>query len=177
MAVDNNSGTRVTFKLNKDYFSPVDNIVPDDIINRLKYTVYMVDGLTIDVYDETRDEENGGGHYHFTNDGGVPGMLENISTGTPTLSDPKGDELKKNGIISVNTTGKYKEMATVVKNGRTIVQEENMSVPIEVAIRYSDSDGTDIRSFANTIQTFSGGVHEDALKRAIVDTFGKLAKQ
>lgn len=175
MNVDPTSGTRVTFKLNKDFLSPVDSIVPDDIIKRLKYTVYMVDGLTIDVYDDTRDVESGGGHQHFTNDGGVPGMLDNISTGDPIVAG-NDEKLSKRGVFSVSTTGHYKEMATVVKNGRTTVQEQRMTVPIDIALRFSDSEDTDIRSFANTIQTFSGGVHEDAFKRAIVDAFGKLAR-
>lgn len=172
----NKSGTRITFKLNDDFFSECDQIIPQDIIDRLKYTVYMVEGMSIDVYDETRPEEEGGGHYHFVNDGGIEGMLSNITTGDAVVTTDE-NEYSKEGILSVRATARYKRNATVVEDGKVVAKEMNMTAPVEVAIRFNDSEDTDIRSFANTIQTFDGGVHENALKNALVATFGKLASK
>lgn len=170
------TGTRITFKLNDDFFSDVDNLIVDDIIERMRYTVYVVPNLNIIITDNTRSEEDGGGTYDFKNDGGIEGMLDHISTGDPILTDQETDYTKK-GIFHISTNARYKQKITEVVNGSTVVKEKVNSIPIEVAFRYGDDESTDIRSFANTIRTFNGGVHQSALENALMDVFGKLAKK
>lgn len=170
------TGTRITFKLNDDFFAPVENLIVDDIIDRLRYTVYVVPGLSIDIYDHTRSKEEGGGEYHFTNDGGIEGMLDYFST-TKTVLSSSEDDYSKKGIFKITANAKYKKnVATVGKDGKSQVKEKTYTIPVEVAFKYGDNESTDIRSFANTVSTQEGGVHVEALKRALVDTFGKLAK-
>lgn len=168
-------GTLIRFKFNDKFFSPVDNIIVDDIIERLRYTVYLVPDLEVTVVDKTRKKADGGGEYKFKNVGGIKGMLDFISTGNAIITGTK-DEYAKKGIFGVETKGKYVEQYLDVKDKtRPEIKERNAVVPIEVALRFNKDDKSDIRSFANTIGTYQGGVHEIALKNAIVDTFGKQA--
>lgn len=170
------TGTTVTFKLNDDFFSSVDNLIIDDIIDRLRYTVYVVPGLSINVFDNTRTSEEGGGEFHFEGSGGIEDMLDYISSGNPAIVG-KGSDYEKKGIFKISTSAKYKKKITSLdKEGNSVAKEKTFNIPIECAIRYGSEDKPDIRSFANTIQTFNGGIHEDALKNALMDTFGKLAK-
>lgn len=168
------SGSRVTFKLNQDFLSDYDTIVVDDIVDRMRYIVYVVDNLSIDIYDKTRTKEEGGGEYHFKNEGGIAGMLDFISKGGSTIQD-KG-EYEQKGIFHLSTKGSYTSKFTELVGSESKVKTLKRTVPIDVAIRFNDNETTDIRSFANTIRTINGGVHEEALKQALVDTFGKLAK-
>lgn len=170
------TGTCITFTLNPDFFSDVDTIVQDDIIDRMRYTVYVVPGLHIDIYDNSRSSEDDGGEYHFKDDGGIEGMLNYVSTGTPIVSSADSS-YTKNGIFKISTTAKYKDKVTTVVNGQSVVKERVNTIPVEAAFRYSDSDATNILSFANTIHTFDGGVHQSALENAIVEVFGKMVKK
>lgn len=170
------SGTRITFLFNNDFFSSVDNLIIDDFIDRMRYTVYVVPGLEFDIYDNTRSPEDGGGEYHLTGEGGVSGIVDYISTSNPSLVSNL-DEYSKKGIYTINTIAKYKDKTTELKNGKSFVREKTNTIPIEVAIQFNDSDKTDIRSFVNTIDTRNGGVHKDAFENAIVDVFTQLVKK
>lgn len=175
LAEDHESGTNINFKFEPRFFTPQERIIVDDIIDRCRYTVYLVDGLKIDVVDETRPPEEGGGTYNFENVGGMAGMIDFISTGDPLLSS-NIDEYSKKGIFSVQATASYKTNAVVIENGKTINKEETRKIPIDVAFRFNADDKSELRSFANCIYNVRGGVHEDALKEALMDTFGKLTK-
>lgn len=170
------SGTTITFKFNNDFFSEDDLIDVDDIINRLRYTVYTVPGVTIKINDFTRSPEDGGGEYEFKNDGGIEGMLDYTTKSDAIVTGSNGDYEKK-GIFHISTNAKMKEKVAVLKDGKSSVREQTINIPIEVAFKFSENDGSSLQSFANTIHTTDGGVHQDALKRALVDTFGKLAKK
>lgn len=172
---DHEQGTNIRFKFEPRFFTPQERVIVDDIIDRCRYTVYLVDGLNIDIIDETRTPEEGGGKYHFENVGGMSGMIDFISTGDPLLSSKK-DEYTKKGIFSVHTIASYKTNAVTIDKGKTINKEETRKIPIDVAFRFNADDKTELRSFANCIYNVRGGVHEEALKDALMDTFGKMTK-
>lgn len=167
------TGTRITFKLNRDFFSSVENLIIDDFIDRMRYTVYVVPGLEIEIQDNTRSPEEGGGTYHLTGENGVAGIVDFISNSNPSLVS----DSSKKGIYEINTKAKYKNKTTEIKNGKSVVKEKTVTVPVQVAIQFNDSDKTDIRSFVNTIDTRNGGVHKDAFEMALVDAFTQLVKK
>lgn len=169
-------GTLIRFKLNDKFFSPIENIIVDDIIDRMRYTVYLVPKLHITIIDNTRKKEEGGGEYKFENVGGIKGMLDFIATGKAIITG-KGDEYAKKGIFGIEAKGRYLEQYLDIKKHLPEIKERNATVPIDVAIRFNEDDKSDIRSFANTIGTYQGGVHENALKDALIATFGKQASK
>lgn len=169
-------GTLIHFKPDMQFFSSEENIIIDDIIDRIRYTVYLIPNLVVDVIDETRTPEEGGGTYHFENKDGIEGMVDFISTGDPLFTG-KNSEYEKKGIYHIQASGSYKEKVVNVDSGKSVVVEETRRIPIDVAFRFNADEKEDIRSFANTIQTHQGGVHERALTRALMDTFGKMVKK
>lgn len=173
---EHEQGTLIRFKLNDQYFSDVENIIVDDIIDRMRYTVYLIPGLTIKIIDETRTGEEGGGEYVFTNEGDIPGMMDFISSGDTILTS-KDDSYTSKGIFQISTKAKYKDKYVDTSSGKSVVKERNNVIPIEVAIRFNEDEDSNVLSFANTIRTHQGGVHENALKNALADTFVKMAKK
>jgi DNA gyrase subunit B len=148
----------------------------DDIVDRLKYTVYIVPGLTIEVLDETRENEDGT-HYQwsFRGDGGIREMVQIISNdgALPGTEQNKGDEYAKNGVFFLKTIGKYKTRTNIIDDaGHSQSREVEREIPIELAFRYGAGYDDNLRSFVNTIQTHMGGVHEEAFLKVLVDVLG-----
>lgn len=170
-------GTLIRFKFNDEFFADCENVIVDDIIDRLRYTVFLVEGLTIEIDDNTRPESEGGGSYKFANEGNLEGMLDFISTGNPAFSI-KGNEYTEKGIFHISTKAKYQEKYVDVSNpnGAKSEYRENV-IPIDLAFRFNENDSSDIRSFANTINTQLGGSHQQALEDALVDAVSKVIKK
>ena len=173
---DHEQGTLINFTLDDKYFADVENIIIDDIIDRCRYIVYIIPNLKIDIIDETRSKEEGGGTYHFEDDtcGGISGMVDFISTGNSMLS-VKENEFTEKGIFSISTVGKYKKNYVDISSGKSEVKEKVLKIPIDVAFRFNEDDKSEVMSFVNTINTHRGGIVEEALKEALMDTFGKEA--
>lgn len=176
VAYEHERGTLIRFKFNDKFFSKVDNLIIDDIIDRMRYTVYLVPGLTIVVHDKTRKKEEGGGTYKFVNVGGISGMVDFISSGDSVITS-KDNEYTKKGIYSITGKGRYKQRIIDVASGTAKETVRNSVIDIEVGLKFNEEDKGEIRSFANTICTYQGGIHENALKEALVDTFGKYASK
>lgn len=155
---DFKSGTCVTFKLNDEFFEPQDLVHPEDIIERMRYTAYILPGLEINIQDNSRSKENGGGFYSFKNQEGIKELVEFISDNTPSLIKGK-DNWEKKGIFSFENNVSYDNKGRKDK------------AFVDVAFQYTQSDKTDIRSFANTVQTFNGGIHEEAIRNAFYNVF------
>lgn len=168
------TGTIIRWTFDESCFPPGETVDIDNIVERLKYTVYIVPGLTINVVDETRANEDGTPYqWNFEGIGGLREMVDVIATDKvlPGTQQNKGDDFEKQGIFDIKTTGFYNDRTFDTSTGEaTVVKRE---VPIELAFRYGEGFDTNVRSFVNTIQTHIGGVHEEAMEKAIVDVFGE----
>ena len=166
------TGTEIKLWFNEDRFPKDETVDVDDLVDRLKYTAYIVPGLDIEVIDEARQYEDGSNYsWHFKSEHGLPEMVEVMAT-DPMLpnSDSKGNLFSEKGIHYLQTQGSYMEN-TMDKDGKNTNIER--TVTAEVAFRYGTGSEKTLRSFVNTINTHHGGVHEQALERALLKAFGE----
>lgn len=165
------TGTVIKLWYNEERFPSDEAIDIDDLVDRLRYTAYIVPGLHIDVIDENRTYEDGS-HYtwSFFSENGLEEMVEAVATddslpGTET----KGDPFTEKGIYTIKTEGFYNEL-TSDDDGK--INDIKRTVTAEIAFRYGTGYEKRVNSFVNTIHTHLGGVHEQAFEKALVDSFG-----
>lgn len=165
------TGTIIKLWFNEERFPSDESIDIDDLIDRLKYTAYIVPKLDIEVIDENRQYEDGTYYnWHFYSEHGLEEMIE-VMAPDSTLpgTETKGDTFIEKGIYHVQTQGSYKEI-TADETGKIV--EANRTVTAELAFRYGTGYEKTLASFVNTIHTHLGGVHEQALEKSLVDAFG-----
>lgn len=166
------TGTLIRFWFNPERFPSDEKINIDDLVDRLKFTSYIVPGLKITVEDHNRTYEDGSFYtWEFYSEEGLQEMVDAVSN-SPHLpgTESKGNPFSEKGIHYLKTEGKYME-STTDENAKHVNIER--TVTAELAFRYGSGYDKNISSFVNTIQTHLGGVHEKALERAIVKTFGE----
>lgn len=166
------TGTRIQVWFNKDRFPADESLDIDDLIDRLKYTAYVVPGLDIEVIDKTRTHEDGSFYeWKFRSDNGIPEMVEAISPANHLPgTESKDNEFSKKGIYSISTQGTYSEV-TSDEEGKSITVDR--AVTADLAFSYNTGYEKNVISFVNTIHTHLGGVHEQALEKALTDAFGE----
>lgn len=165
------TGTIIKLWYNEERFPSDEAIDIDDLVDRLRYTAYIVPGLHIDVIDENRTYEDGS-HYtwSFFSENGLEEMVEAVATDDPLPgTETKGDTFTEKGIYTIKTEGFYSEL-TSDDDGK--INDIKRTVTAEIAFRYGTGYEKRLNSFVNTIHTHLGGVHEQAFEKALVDSFG-----
>lgn len=165
------TGTNIKFWYNEDRFPSNETVDIDDLVNRLKYTVYMVPDLHIDIEDHNRTYEDGSIYtWNFHSTDGIREMVEVIAPDQPLPdTSSKEDLFQEKGIYEITTEGYYVETTTDAEGKPTEVKR---TVTADVAFRYGTGYEKTLKSFVNTIQTHLGGIHEKALEKAFVKGFG-----
>lgn len=166
------TGTAIKLWFNEERFPSDESIDIDDLVDRLRYTAYIVPGLLIEITDENRQYEDGTNYsWSFKSEHGLEEMIEAVSADNVLPNtQSKGDDFTEKGIYSFKTEGYYSEIAT---NDEGKIADIQRTVTAEVAFRYGVGYEKKLTSFVNTIHTHLGGVHEQALEKAIVDSFGE----
>lgn len=158
------TGTIIRCWLDESLFTspfPVDDL---DLVDRLKWTAFLVPNLIADVYDERQDVDGNGTPltqtFHYPD--GINSMIEFLAPNDPLIPTQH-----------IVTDGSYIEEAPVLKKDGTVeVEKVARRIPIEIAWTYNNDYETDrVNSFVNTIHTKLGGVHVKAFERAFVKTF------
>lgn len=166
------TGTLIKLWFNDDRFPKDEEINIPDLIDRLKYTAYIVPKIHLNVVDKTRQYEDGSDYtYQFYSENGLPEMVEAIAPDA-VLPDTiaKGNIFSEKGIQYLTTQGSYME-SSIDENGKPINIER--TVTAEIAFRYGTGYEKTLTSFVNTIHTHLGGVHEKAFEKALMKTFGE----
>jgi DNA gyrase subunit B len=165
------TGTLIRFWFNEERFPKDEHIDIDDLVDRLKYTAYIVPGLNIEIIDENREYEDGSVYrWEFQSEHGLEEMIEVMAPDAVLPgSETKGSIFLEKGIHSLKTEGHYDEV-TSDEEGKTITAKR--TVTAELSFRYGTGYDKTLTSFVNTIHTHLGGVHEQALEKALLDSFG-----
>lgn len=168
------TGTRIKLWFDEDLFPSDEEMDVDDLIARLRYTAYIQPNLRIQVLDDTKVTEDGSPlepqEHEFFSEHGLSELVSIEAVGEPLpFTDSKTDEFTKQGVYHLNAEGQYKE---IVQNEDGKAQEITRTATAEVAWRYGMGYEKRLLSFANTIHTHVGGVHEKALEEALVKAFG-----
>lgn len=165
------TGTIIRLWYNEERFPKGEHVDIDDLVDRLKYTAYIVPKFHIQVVDENRTYEDGSYYsWEFYSDHGLKEMVEVMATDEllPN-SGSKGDLFSEKGIHYLKTEGHYSEI-TADEHGK--ISDVKRTVTAEVALRYGVGFEKNLASFVNTIHTHLGGVHERAFEKALLKTFG-----
>lgn len=165
------TGTTIRLWFNEDRFPADEHVDIDDLVERLKFTAYIVPKLDISVVDENRTYEDGSEYsWHFYSEHGLEEMVEVMAPDT-TLpnTETKDNPFTEKGIYYLQTEGHYNEI-TADETGKII--EAKRIVTAELAFRYGTGYEKTLASFVNTIHTHLGGVHEQAFEKALVESFG-----
>ena len=98
-----------------------------------------------------------------------------------TLRDDRDDEDTQGDIFLYE--GGISEYVRFINQGKTPLHEdiihlngEKNGIMFEVAFQYNNGYNENIYSFVNNINTHDGGTHEDGVKRALVRTINKYAR-
>ncbi len=166
------TGTTIRLWFNEERFPKDEAVNIDDLVDRLKYTAYIVPGLAIEVEDQNRQYEDGTNYaWSFLSEHGLQEMVEVMATdATLPGTDNKGSIFSEKGIHYLQTQGNYME-TTADENGK--IADVSRTVTAELAFRYGTGYDKNIASFVNTIHTQLGGVHERALEKSLLKTFGE----
>lgn len=169
------TGTTIRLWYNNDRFPDDEKVDIDDLVDRLKYTAYLVPKLKIMVVDENRTYEDGSFYtWEYYSVDGLKEMVESVSNGEALPNtETKGNPFTEKGIYYLETSGSYNEIIT---NSEGQKVEAERVVTAEVAFRYGTGYDSNMLTFVNTIRTHMGGVHNKALETALVKAFGDRMK-
>lgn len=157
------TGTSIKCWIRDEVFASPYKYSPDEIIQRMKNTAYLVPILEVEIYNEL--DSNGVNHEFFHFPRGVEQLVEEMS---------KNKELHEK-VVNLKTEGSYTESVRIRNEKTNIYEYKNIKrrLPLEVAFKYDDGYDYNVNSFVNTIHTTLGGVHEDGFKKAFVEVFNE----
>lgn len=159
------TGTVVKVWLDDDVYTskyPVNRL---DITERLRGTVFLIPGLTVEVYNEIDTVEVDGVEKPRIDKFNFENGIEELVT-----LNQNNDPLSK--IIHLEARETYKEVVPVLeKDGSVKNREIDRTVIAEVAMAWDNGFDYNMESYVNTIRTRLGGVHEVAFERALVNSF------
>ena len=146
-------GTTVRFWPDPEMFEETLEFKFDTLAQRLKELAYLTGGTTISLTDER--EENfepgedgtlGPRSETWKAAGGIADFVKAMNTGRETL----------NKIVHFEATEDVRE--------------------VEIAIQWNTTYNDSLHSFANTINTHEGGMHEEGFKKALTQAVNKYAR-
>lgn len=158
------TGTIVRLWLDDDAFVEKKPFDDNDIIDRVKYTAYLVPQLTVEVTDDKKKDDAGNSYHEtFHYPDGITSLCDYLAPSMNRLT----------GIQLVETVGHYTEEAPVLdkKTDTVNIQAVQRDVPIQVAFCWNTDEKYRMNSFVNTIHTKLGGVHVKAFEQAMVSAF------
>jgi DNA gyrase subunit B len=141
------TGTKTTFKPDSEIFSTLEFDF-DTISERLKERAYLNKGLKLTITDE-----HDGQIENFEFDGGIQQLVRDMNK-----VDGKGDDV---GVI-----------CPVI-----YIEKETKNFQIEAAFQYTQSYSDHLYSFANNINTVSGGVHLNAFRNALSNVIEEVIEK
>ncbi len=142
------SGTKITFTPDREIFEDT-NFSFDTLSSRLRELAFLNKGVTISIRDERVDNAEGKGpkENEFHYKGGISEFVQYLNAARQTVG-----------------------------NKPFYFEKEAEDVMLEIAMQYNDSYNTTLYTFANNINTASGGTHETGFKSALTRALNNYAK-
>ncbi|HHS51195.1 MAG TPA: DNA topoisomerase (ATP-hydrolyzing) subunit B, partial [candidate division Zixibacteria bacterium] len=139
-------GTKVTFFPDPKIFEVTDFSF-ETLSSRLRELAFLNKGVKITINDQRVGEDREAKSHEFVYKGGIKEFVQYLNGARDTLgSKPFYFEKEKDGVT------------------------------VEIALQYNDSYNSTIYTFANNINTVSGGTHETGFKAALTRTLNYYAK-
>ncbi|HEX7739396.1 MAG TPA: DNA topoisomerase IV subunit B [Marmoricola sp.] len=152
------TGTRIRFWPDRQIFTKDATFEWDGLVGRARQTSFIVPGLEI-VLSDLRGSEPV--TESFKHEGGISEFTEFLSAG-----DPVTDVLRLQGSDTFTET-----VPLLDDRGHMTPQDVERELGVDVAVRWSNSYDTEMRSFVNVIATPKGGTHVAGFEAALTKTF------
>ncbi|RJS47039.1 DNA gyrase/topoisomerase IV subunit B [Nocardioides cavernaquae] len=157
------TGTRIRFWPDRQIFTKDADFVYDELVTRARQTSYIVPGLELVIRDERPAEPV---TESFKHDGGISEFAEFLATGEPVT-----DVLRLQGMETFTETVPMLDEA-----GHMTPQDVERELHVDVAMRWTNSYDTELRSYVNVIATPKGGTHVSGFETAVTKAFNDVMR-
>jgi DNA gyrase subunit B len=157
------TGTRIRFWPDRQIFTKDADFVYDELVTRARQTSYIVPGLELVLRDERPAEPITD---TFKHDGGISEYAEFLSAGEPVT-----EVLRLQGMEAFTETVPMLDDA-----GHMTPQDVERELFVDVAMRWTDSYDTELRSYVNVIATPKGGTHLSGFETAATKAFNDVMR-
>jgi DNA gyrase subunit B len=157
------TGTRIRFWPDRQIFTKDADFVYDELVTRARQTSYIVPGLELVIRDERGSEPV---TESFKHDGGISEFAEFLSTGEPVT-----EVLRLQGMETFTETVPMLDEA-----GHMTPQDVERELHVDVAMRWTNSYDTELRSYVNVIATPKGGTHLSGFETAVTKAFNDVMR-
>jgi len=157
------TGTRIRFWPDKQVFTRDAKVELDGLIGRARQTSFIVPGLELVIRDERGDEPV---VESFKHAGGISEFAEFLSTGEPVTE-----------VLRLQGSDTFTETVPLLDDkGHMTPQDVERELSVDVAVRWTDSYETEMRSYVNVIATPKGGTHVSGFEAALTKTFNDVMR-
>jgi DNA gyrase subunit B len=157
------TGTRIRFWPDRQIFTKDATVEFEGLLGRARQTSYIVPGLELVIRDlrgpELVEEK-------FLHEGGISEFADYLSAGEPVT-----DILRLQGSDTFTET-----VPLLDEQGHMTPQEVERELAVDVALRWSNTYDTQVRSYVNVIATPKGGTHLSGFEQAVTATFNDVMR-
>ena len=157
------TGTRVHFWPDRQIFTKDAAVELEGLLGRARQTSYIVPGLELVIRDQRGPELM---EEKFLHEGGISEFADYLSQGEPVT-----DILRLQGMDTFTET-----VPLLDDKGHMTAQEIERELTVDVALRWSNTYDTQVRSYVNVIATPKGGTHLGGFEQAITTTFNDVMR-
>ena len=157
------TGTRVHFWPDRQIFTKDAAVELEGLLGRARQTSYIVPGLELVIRDQRGPELM---EEKFLHEGGISEFADYLSQGEPVT-----DILRLQGMDTFTET-----VPLLDDKGHMTAQEIERELTVDVALRWSNTYDTQVRSYVNVIATPKGGTHLGGFEQAITSTFNDVMR-
>ncbi|HUG85656.1 MAG TPA: DNA topoisomerase subunit B [Euzebya sp.] len=150
------TGTTITFWADDQIFEEIDYNW-ESLTTRFRETAFLTAGLRLSITDDREGQ---------VEDDGKPRIIEFYAEGG--LSD---------FVRHLNATKKTEVHDDVIAFSNTEQHPDQGMAEVDIALQWSSEYHDSIHSFANTINTHEGGVHEEGFRAAMTSVVNRMAKE
>ncbi|WP_246210014.1 DNA gyrase/topoisomerase IV subunit B [Nocardioides piscis] len=157
------TGTRIRFWPDRQIFTKDAAIELEGLLGRARQTSYIVPGLELVIADRRGPslvEEK------FLHEGGISEFADFLSKGEPVTE-----------ILRLQGMDRFTETVPILDDkGHMTPQEVERELNVDVALRWSNTYDTQVRSYVNVIATPKGGTHVSGFEQAVTATFNDVMR-
>lgn len=157
------TGTRIHFWPDRQIFTKDATVELEGLLGRARQTSYIVPGLELVIRDlrgpELVEEK-------FLHEGGISEFADYLSSGEPVTE-----------ILRLQGSDTFTETVPLLDDqGHMTPQEVERELTVDVALRWSNTYDTHVRSYVNVIATPKGGTHLSGFEQAVTSTFNDVMR-
>ncbi|WP_234410925.1 DNA gyrase/topoisomerase IV subunit B [Nocardioides terrigena] len=157
------TGTRIHFWPDRQIFTKDATVEFEGLLGRARQTSYIVPGLELVIRDRRGPEPV---EEKFLHEGGISEFADYLSSGEPVTD-----------ILRLQGSDTFTETVPLLDDyGHMTPQEVERELTVDVALRWSHTYDTQVRSYVNVIATPKGGTHLSGFEQAITATFNDVMR-